>query len=327
MAASRLKNNRRKLVLGPVIGCLILGGAACSSAKSAGSTPPATRGSSGAGSSPAATSTAAGVTAVPVSVAKTSDGPVGYRQIGHGPPLVLIMGFGGTMNDWAPDFVDSLAAGHRVVIFDNAGIGRTGSLPSPLTVTAMADQTSALISALGLGRADVLGWSMGGMIAQALAVQHPGQVNHLVLAATQPGTGRSLPIPAAAAAEVSSGNPASVLTVLFPPGEQAAVAAYVAGILQYQPSETPPGAVMNAQIVAIGQWLEGNDPSGAGTARIASATLVADGTEDALDPVANDHILAATIAGAHLVLYGGAGHAFLFQDSAQFLPVLEQFLS
>jgi pimeloyl-ACP methyl ester carboxylesterase len=266
------------------------------------------------------------VTAAPVRVANTADGSVGYREIGHGPPLVLIMGFGGTMDDWAPDFVDSLAASHQVVIFDNAGIGRTASLPPPLTITAMADQTSALISALGLGRVDVLGWSMGGMIAQALTVQHPDQVNHLVLAATQPGTGRSLPIPAAAAAEVSSGNPAAVLKVLFPPGQQAAVAAYVAGIVQYQPSENAPAAVMDAQAVAISRWLQGTDPSGAGTAHVARPTLVADGTEDALDPVGNDHILAATIPGAHLVLYLRAGHAFLFQDSAQFLPVLEQFL-
>ncbi len=259
-------------------------------------------------------------------MANTPDGAIGYREVGHGPPLVLIMGFGGTMNDWAPAFVDSLATSHRVVIFDNAGIGHTAALPPPLTITAMADQTSALISALGLGRIDVLGWSMGGMIAQALAVQHPSQVNHLVLAATQPGTGRSRPIPAAAGADASSSNPATVLSVLFPPGQQAAVAAYVSGILAYQPPENATAAVTDAQAKAIGRWLEGTDPSGADTTRIASPTLVADGTEDALDPVANGHILTTTIPGAHLVLYTGAGHAFLFQDAAQFLPVVEQFL-
>ena len=74
-------------------------------------------------------------------------------------------------------------------MFDNSGDGRTQQLPLPLTIDAMAGQTSALISTLGLGRPDVLGWSMGGMIAQALAVLHPAQVRRLVLCATYPGTG------------------------------------------------------------------------------------------------------------------------------------------
>jgi pimeloyl-ACP methyl ester carboxylesterase len=99
-----------------------------------------------------------------------------------------------------PDFVDALAAHHRVVVFDNAGVGGTAGLPAPLTISAMAGQTSALITALRLGRPAVLGWSMGGMTAQALAVLHPDQVSRLVLAATQAGTGRSLPIPPAAQA-------------------------------------------------------------------------------------------------------------------------------
>lgn len=73
-------------------------------------------------------------------------------------------------------------------MFDNSGVGRTQQLPAPLTIDAMADQTSALIDTLGLGRPNVLGWSMGGMIAQALAVLHPAQVRRLVLCATFPGT-------------------------------------------------------------------------------------------------------------------------------------------
>ena len=108
-------------------------------------------------------------------------------MIGSGPSLVLIMGYGGTMQTWDPRFVNTLAMHNQVVIFDNAGIGDTQALPAPLTIDAMADQTSALISALGLGRTDVLGWSMGGMIAQALAVRHPAQVRRLVLCATFPG--------------------------------------------------------------------------------------------------------------------------------------------
>jgi pimeloyl-ACP methyl ester carboxylesterase len=80
--------------------------------------------------------------------------------VGTGPPLILITGYTATMDGWDPRFVGALAEHHRVVIFDNAGIGRTEALPSPLTIDAMANQTSALIDTLGLRRPAVLGWSM-----------------------------------------------------------------------------------------------------------------------------------------------------------------------
>ena len=134
------------------------------------------------GSSPATPSSpasASSVVSAPVQLAHTTAGLVGYRIVGSGPPLVLVMGYAGTMEVWDPRFVDALAKHYRVVIFDNAGVGQTQALPAPLTIDAMADQTGALISALGLGRPDVLGWSMGGMIVQALAVRHPAQVRRL----------------------------------------------------------------------------------------------------------------------------------------------------
>lgn len=138
------------------------------------------------------TAPVASVAKTSVTVADTKRGAVGYRSVGSGPPLVLVMGFGSSMEDWDPTFVDDLARTRRVVVFDNAGIGKSTALASKkLTISGMADQTSALIDALGLGTPDVLGWSMGGMVAQALAVRHPDQVRRLVLSATQPGTGKA----------------------------------------------------------------------------------------------------------------------------------------
>ena len=153
---------------------------------------------------------------VPARTVRTSDGTVGYRIDGSGGRLVLIMGYSGSMDAWRPSFVDILAKHHRVVIFDNAGIGQTQALPSPLSITAMADQTSALIAALQLGPSDVLGWSMGGMIAQALAVRHPDQLRRLVLCATLPGNGQAVPPSASAVAALTGGNPSVVVSVLFP---------------------------------------------------------------------------------------------------------------
>jgi pimeloyl-ACP methyl ester carboxylesterase len=129
----------------------------------------------------------------PVRVAYTSVGTVDHRGVGSGPPLVMIMGYATAMGYWGPRFVDALARHYRVVISDNAGMGATQQLPGPLTIDAMARQTGALIDTLRLSRPAVLGWSMGGMIAQALAVLDPSEVRRLVLCATFPGTGAVVP--------------------------------------------------------------------------------------------------------------------------------------
>jgi pimeloyl-ACP methyl ester carboxylesterase len=190
----------------------------------------------------------------------------------------------------------------------------------------MAGQASALIGALHLGRTAVLGWSLGGMIAQALAATHPEQVSKLILAATQAGTGASLPIPPAAAAALASSNLATVLSVLFPPDQAAAAQAFVAGIVQYQGFYGASDAVKAQQTAAIAQWMAGQDPAGRRLRSIQAPTLVADGTLDQLNPVPNDQLLAHGIPRARLLLYPDAGHAFLFQDAAQFVPVVERFL-
>src|SRR4051812_9378362 len=117
---------------------------------------------------------AADALTAPTKVVKVGRQKVGYRSIGTGRPIVLVMGLGGTMDGWDPTFLDALAAtGHRVVIFDNEGIGRSRALKGRLTIRRMGDTAAALIARLKLKRPDVGGWSMGGMIAQSLAVRHP----------------------------------------------------------------------------------------------------------------------------------------------------------
>jgi pimeloyl-ACP methyl ester carboxylesterase len=265
------------------------------------------------------------VASAPVLVAKTTAGPVGYREVGDGTPLVLIMGFDGTMDDWSPSFVDALAANHRVIVFDNAGVGKTAPI-SDLSIEAMAGQTSALLSALGLAHPAVLGWSMGGMIAQALAVLHPSQVSRLVLAATQAGTGKAVPPPAAAAAAVNNPSPSVELSVLFPASAGAAAQRYAFSVLRYPNLYGVPAKVKVDQAAAVNGWLAGSDAAGREVTSVKVPTLVADGTQDALDPVSNDKQLAGLVKGAQLALYGGAGHAFWFQDESAFLARLAPFL-
>jgi pimeloyl-ACP methyl ester carboxylesterase len=266
------------------------------------------------------------IAAAPTQVARTALGTVGYREIGRGSTLLMITGFSAGMDDWAPFLIDDLAEHFKVVVFDNAGIGRSAPLPAPLTVPAMAEQTSDLIRALRLGRCDVLGWSMGGLIAQSLAVTDPGQVRRLVLAATQAGTGQAAPVPSTAQVVLDSGNVAAVLGLLFPADQAEAAQRYVDGILTYPVHYTASAAVRTAQQAAIDQWFAGDDASGRRPGEIKAPTLVADGTQDALNPSSNDHMLADLIPGARLVLYPDAGHGFLFQDAPRFEAELESFL-
>jgi pimeloyl-ACP methyl ester carboxylesterase len=262
------------------------------------------------------------VVSSPVRVAHTSLGTVGYRIVGSGPPLVMIMGYPLTMEDWDPGFVDALAKHFRVVIFDNAGVGDTQRPPGPLTIDAMARQTSALIDTLRLSRPDVLGWSMGGMIAQALAVLDPSQVRRLVLCATFPGMDAAVPSATVAALT----RPREWENVLFPANQTKAYNAWVAALSGYPPAAASSKAVRAAQRRAVQQWWDGKDPAGRRIAAISAPTLIADGAADWVDPVANARALARLIPGARLVLYPDAAHAFLFQDATRFAAVVESFL-
>jgi pimeloyl-ACP methyl ester carboxylesterase len=266
------------------------------------------------------------VVSSPVKTAHTKMGTVGYREVGSGPPLLMIMGFAGTMETWDPRLVDALAHDYEVVIFDNAGIGHTQGLRPPLTIDAMADQSSALISALNLGKPDVLGWSMGSMIAQALAVLHPAQVNRLVLCAGYPGTGTVTPAKKYIR-DLTNGTSARALAVLFPPNQRSAATGYGLSLSSWPKAAGAAAGVIAAQEAAITNWWSGGDPGGQRTSGISSPTLILDGAEDRLDPQANARRLNELIPGADVYLYADAGHAFLFQDEAVVTSKVEAFLN
>jgi pimeloyl-ACP methyl ester carboxylesterase len=265
------------------------------------------------------------VLTAPIQAVRTADGMVAYRELGSGPALLLITSAGLTMDDWPPSFVDALAAHYTVVVFDNAGIGRTSAVSAPdlLSITAMASQTSALISALGLRRPAVLGWSMGGMIAQALAVSHPAQVSRLILAATAAGTGKARPIPQPTVTAFR--NPAKVVAGLFPANQAAAARTYLNAILQYPDRYTESAATYYSQYLAVQRWVAGQDEAGPLVGDIRVPTLVADGTLDQFIGTANDRLLASSVPGAKLLLFDDAGHAFLFQDAPRFIRAVETF--
>jgi pimeloyl-ACP methyl ester carboxylesterase len=263
----------------------------------------------------------------PVQVAHTTLGSVSYREVGRGPALVLIMGYAGTMQTWDPHFVDMLALHFRVIIFNNAGVGGTAPLPSPLTLDAMADQTGALITALHLKNADVLGWSMGSMIAQALAIRHPSQVRRLILLATFSGLGNAVQPSQAAVNALTSGNAAAVQADLFPANQAMAAEAFDGSLVAFPTAPSTSAKVIAAQKAAVLSWFNGHDPSGRNANQISVPTLVADGADDHIVAAVNDQDVAHEIPGSQLVMYPDAGHAFVFQEGESFIYKIRTFLS
>ena len=262
---------------------------------------------------------------------------IGYRTVGSGPPLVMIMGYSGTLYIWDPGLLARLAVHHRVIVFDNRGVLTTSRGRGRLTISLMADDTAALIRALGYRRADVLGWSMGGNIAEMLALRHPDVIHRLVLAATDPG-GPHAVLPTNPLAVKILNDPHAtndeVLKVIFPQTDAgvAAKLAYVKrlfgwpNVTQNDFSAAP--TIVREQSIAEGKlWYCATCGAYARLPSIRIHTLIADGAEDIVEPPRNSQIIASRIPNETLVLFGGAGHAFLFQFNAGFAARINRFLS
>lgn len=260
---------------------------------------------------------------------------MGYRVGGTGFPLVMVMGRGGTMADWDPALISLLMRNHRVVLFDNRGVGTTNN-PSTatLTVSQMATDTVGLMHALHFARADLLGWSMGGYVAQTVTLQHPTMVRRLVLAATDPG-GTHTTYPASSVQKVLDNphlNAATLLSLCFPPDR-----AGLGGAIRYlRRVATQPGLVRHSftftnkakinQEAATAQWKATTGGDYAWLPTIRQPTLVADGRGDLVVPIANAYLLARRIPRTRLLVYPNAGHAFLFQDATRFGTDVTTFL-
>ena len=124
---------------------------------------------------------------------RVNDIQMHYEVNGEGFPLVMIMGLGGSLDWWEPGMIQELSKHFKTTVFDNRGAGRTEASNKEYTIKLFADDTAGLMDALGISKAHVLGISMGGMIAQELALNHPEKVEKLVLCSTYCGGERAIP--------------------------------------------------------------------------------------------------------------------------------------
>ena len=257
---------------------------------------------------------------------KVKDIDVSYRVLGNGDPIFLIMGYGSTMNLWESGLLRQLATRFKVITFDNRGMGETTAGNQTFSIEQFADHTAGLMAALGLSRAHVLGWSMGSMVAQELALRHPTKVNKLILYAGHSDSRMFPPAPDVIQRMTdTSGSPQErgmrYISVLFPGSWLRDNGERIKEIF-FRPMGESPQETLDKQAMAIDRWKGSSERLG----EIRNPTLVIAGTEDVLVIPKNAIYMKDRIPGAQLALMESGGHGLMFQDPAWFSKSLTDFL-
>ncbi len=262
----------------------------------------------------------------PVRHVRTGGVDFAYREMGAGRPLLLIEGLEATMaSEWDPGVLARVAVSHRVIVYDPRGLGLSRGDVSHMTVAQLADDAANLLRALHVGRSDVWGQSLGGDVAEELAIRHPRVVRRLVLTGASAGGGHSflptVPLP-------PQGDRAGVLRITFTPDPagRAAARLFEARLALWHPHETASPVASNAELLAGAHFLvDPGQGAWAALPRVRARVLVADGRRDVVVPPGNSRILASRLSHATLRLYP-SGHYFYFQDRGLFVPDLLRFL-
>jgi len=258
------------------------------------------------------------------------DVTLNVNVVGDGDPLLLIMGYGMSGDMWAQSL--PYFSSFRSIYFDNRGTGQSDAPPGPYTMEQMADDAVGVLDVLGVDRAAVFGVSMGGMIAQEVALRHPSRVKKLVLGCTTPGgPNATMPAPERLAQLVEAVRLQSTdaeravelsLSLLFPAdlidAQPMLKPMLVAAMQMTKP--TPPATASSA-LDGIMSW---SCEERLGAIRV--PVLIVHGTEDVLIPVANAELLAARIPHARKLILPGEGHGFGARDPDAVNRAIVEFL-
>lgn len=251
-----------------------------------------------------------------------------YEIRGKGFPLVMIMGLTANKDWWPPEVIEKLSKHFKVLIFDNRGAGRTDAPKTDYTIKMFADDTIGLMDALEIEEAHILGYSMGGMIAQELALSYPDRVKKLILCSTTPGGPNAVPTPPETVEIMMSVRSLTdeqaarrIVSILFPKE-----------FIQSNPTIIE--RTINHMLIApitedaymrqLKACMEFNAYDR--LPKISRPTLVMAGKEDVVLPYQNDEIIANRIPKAKLILYEKAGHGMITQEAEDFTQKVIQFL-
>jgi pimeloyl-ACP methyl ester carboxylesterase len=251
-----------------------------------------------------------------------------FERRGAGPPIVLINGFAATRLDWDPTFLAALAEKHELVLLDNRGVGDSPPDAQPFTVDDLAEDVAGVLAEAGLERPAVLGWSMGGFIAQTLAAAQPDRVSALVLLSTRAAGDTSAPVTAEARARLFdfSGTPREqarrLISLLFPPEQAREIDEEFGEVVAAARAALPMETVL-AQEQVLKDWAH-REPN---LSSITCPTLVATGAEDEVIPPRNAANLAAGIDGAWLARFPRSGHGFMADHPLALGALVASFLA
>ena len=254
---------------------------------------------------------------------------IGYRRTGIGHPLLILNGFAATSTDWDPTFTDRLASSNELILMDNRGIGSSSDNGKAFEIAQLADDAACVVEALGLCRVNVLGWSMGGFIAQTFALEHPNVTRKLILLSTDSGADADRAAHAVWAQLLDiSGTPHEqarrLVSLVFPRDVAESLYQQYGDVIAAARARLHPDLV-NRQAAAMDAWHR----TGAGDRLrgITAPVLIAAGSEDIVIPPSNALKLLNAIPNAWLAQFPRGGHAFMAQYPQPLADLINSFLA
>jgi pimeloyl-ACP methyl ester carboxylesterase len=256
-----------------------------------------------------------------------------YRELGQatGTRVVLLTHLAANLDNWDPRVVDGIAARHRVITFDNRGVGASsGEVPD--TVEAMANNAVTFIRALGFDRVDLLGFSLGGMIAQVIALEEPQLIRKLILTGTGPAGGEGIDKVTRisnldlARALLTIRDPKTFLFFTRTPNGKRSAKEFLARLKERTENRDKAMSLSGyrAQLKAIHRW---GLQQPAELSVIKQPVLVANGDHDRMVPTTNTVDLDRRLPNSELVIYPDAGHGGIFQHHREFVATALEFLN
>lgn len=272
----------------------------------------------------------------PTRFQEIGDVRLAYRQFGKegALPVVCLQHFTGTMDNWDPIHTNRLAQDRPVLLVDYRGVGRSSG-QTPDSMTGMARDIITFIRALGVLQADIFGFSIGGMVAQQIALDAPDLVRRLILAGTGPSGGEGMAAFSPQVQEIVSRPNSTVaermLELFFSPTttSQAAGTAWLARITARQGDREPPALpqVATAQLAALNAWGRVTGERYSSLKKVTQRTLVVNGHDDMMVPTVNSFILQQRLPNARLMLFPDSGHGAHFQFPEEFAEAAARFLA
>ena len=258
--------------------------------------------------------------------AEITNAKIAYQVLGEGEPLIMCVGYATNMDLWSTEVLEALKNKYQLIIFDYRGMGLSTNRDSAFTMETLADDVDALLQNLNIEKAHVLGWSMGGYVAQMFSIKYPQKVNKLILYATDCGDTITVN-PDQKIIDILANpksTPLELLGTLFPDEWMTAHPEP----WKFLPDAKEPtiGKTIGLEYMAVGKWLSPGGGSAGHLHKLQMPVLLICGNDDKVVPCINSSILSDSIPNATLIRVNGTGHGMMYQLPSTFADYVLAFL-